>query len=754
MPLVRTLLALAILAHPLPSAAQAAALPAELAAQIGALRAEKAARSPAQRKIASRLLHATRMRRGLPIATGVDRLRTGVEVDVDGATLIDVDADPTEPVVAALEARGAIVVSLVPALGALRARVPIDEIEALAELAEVRRIRPADRAITHALDVSEGDVTHRADAARASFLLDGSGIAVGVLSDGVAALASLQASGDLPPGVTVLAGQDGSGSEGTAMLEIVHDLAPAASLLFATAFNGQAGFAANIMALHAAGADVIVDDVAYFAEGVFQDDDVAAAVDAVVAGGALYFSAAGNEGNLDDGTSGVWEGDFAASGSTIGGDAAHDFGGGVFGNEITQDSPYVYTLQWSDPLAASGNDYDLYLTNHSGRAIIAASTDFQNGNEDPVELISSSGVNDAGRKLIVTRASGAGRFLYLSAIRGQLAIATAGQTSGHSAARGAVSVAAVDARGAGGTGGVFDGSEPVQSYSSDGPRRVFYEADGTPITPGNFSATGGELRQKPDLAAADCVSTATPGFAVFCGTSAAAPHAAAVAALLLQLRGPGVPPAEIRGALAATALDIEAVGVDRDSGAGIADALAAAEALARTECEDGVDNDGDGLADFDPELGDPGCDAADDASERSSTLPCDNALDDDGDGLADYASAVGAGDPGCRAPTWTREDPECQNGVEDDGDGFVDFDGGASQGLPPEQQTAPDPQCVDHPWRNSERNDGCGLGAELAFALAFAHRRARRRAGARRADGADGRPLETLPALPLRQQLT
>ena len=594
-----TLAVLAILAHPLPSSAQPAALPAGLATQIGARQAEKAGRSPAQRKIASRLLHAARMHRGLPIAPGIDRLRTGVEVDANGTTLVDIDADPTEPVVSTLEARGGAVVSQLPALGALRARVPIDEIEALAELPELRRIRPADRAMTHAIDVSEGDVAHRADATRASFGVDGSGVAVGVLSDGVAALASLQASGDLPPGVTVLPGQAGSGNEGTAMLEIVHDLAPGASLLFATAFSGQASFAANILALRAAGADVIVDDVAYFAEGVFQDDDVAAAVDAVVADGALYFSAAGNEGNLDDGTSGVWEGDFAASGSTFGGAPAHDFGGGVFGNEITQDSPFAFSLHWSDPLAASGNDYDLYLTNKRGNVIIAASTDVQNGNDDPLELISSSGVNDAGRKLVVTNASGAGRFLHLSAMRGQLAIATAGQTSGHSAARGAVSVAAVDVRGAGGAGGVFDGSEPVESYSSDGPRRVFYEADGTAITPGDFSATGGELRQKPDLSAADCVSTASPGFAVFCGTSAAAPHAAAVAALLLQLRGgSGVPPDEIRGALAATALDIEAVGVDRDSGAGIADALAAAEALARTECDDGLDNDGDGLVDF------------------------------------------------------------------------------------------------------------------------------------------------------------
>jgi len=528
----------------------------------------------------------------------------------------------------------------------------------------------------------------------------------------------------------VLPGQAGSGSEGAAMLEIVHDLAPGSSLLFATAFNGQASFASNILALRAAGADVIVDDVAYFAEGVFQDDDVAAAVDAVVADGALYFSAAGNEGNLDYSTSGVWEGNFVVSAATVGGDPAHDFGGGVFGNGITQDSPYAFSLQWSDPLAASGNDYDLYLTNKAGNAIVAASTDVQDGNDDPVELISSSGVNDADRKLIVTRASGAGRFLHLSATRGRLAIATAGQTSGHSAARGAVSVAAVDARGAGGAGGVFDGSEPVHSYSSDGPRRVFYEADGTPITPGNLSATGGEVRQKPDLAAADCVSTASPGFAVFCGTSAAAPHAAAAAALLLQLRGgPGVPPGEIRGALAATALDIEALGVDRDSGTGIVDALAAAETLARTECEDGVDNDGDGLAD----LADPGCADALDDSERSLALVCDDGLDNDGDGWTDYSINVALGDPGCRNPNWSTENPQCQDGLNNDDQPGIDFDGGDSLDIDPRDGFidapfnpatpavgAADADCAVA-YRNRETPNttggGCGLGAELALVM-------------------------------------
>jgi subtilisin-like proprotein convertase family protein len=113
-------------------------------------------------------------------------------------------------------------------------------------------------------------------------------------------------------------------------------------------------------------------------------------------------------------------------------------------------------------------------------------------------------------------------------------------------------------------------------FSSDGPRRVFFKSDGTPFTPNNFlfSSGGGELRRKPGLAAADGVATTSPKFTTFYGTSAAAPHAAAIAALLKSAK-PRMDANEIREALARTALDVEAPGFDGDSGAGIIDAFAA-----------------------------------------------------------------------------------------------------------------------------------------------------------------------------------
>ena|SRR4028118_667716 len=168
----------------------------------------------------------------------------------------------------------------------------------------------------------------------------------------------------------------------------------------------------------------------------------------------------------------------------------------------------------------------------------------------------------------VVKHQGEPRFLHLNTNRGQLELNTNGQIFGHTAAVDAFSVAAVSAEK---RTKPFSRSLSVEDFSSDGPRRIFYQADGTPITPGNFLDGGGVVRQKPDIAAADGVVTTLPastGLNPFFGTSAAAPHAAAVAALLKSFK-PALTPQRIRSILSRTALDIEASGVDQDSGYGI-----------------------------------------------------------------------------------------------------------------------------------------------------------------------------------------
>src|SRR5690349_21064338 len=119
----------------------------------------------------------------------------------------------------------------------------------------------------------------------------GAGVTVGVLSDSfdyLGGAAADEASGALPPAsqVTVLkdlpnpnnpAGTD----EGRAMMQIVHDVAPGASLDFYTAFVSQQDFAAGIIALANDGCRVICDDVGYFAEPFYQTGIVGSAIQTV-----------------------------------------------------------------------------------------------------------------------------------------------------------------------------------------------------------------------------------------------------------------------------------------------------------------------------------------------------------------------------------------------------------------------------------------------------------------------------------------
>jgi len=172
-------------------------------------------------------------------------------------------------------------------------QLPIAAIPAAAGLASLGFAQAA-AAITNAGSVtSQGDQAMRSNVARASYGVDGSGVTVGVLSDSFNCLGGAAAditSGDLSP-VTVVQeiGSCGVGTdEGRAMLQIVHDIAPGASLAFASAFNGTASFATNIQSLAAAGTKVIVDDVLYLAEPFFQDGIIAQAVNNAVATGVAF----------------------------------------------------------------------------------------------------------------------------------------------------------------------------------------------------------------------------------------------------------------------------------------------------------------------------------------------------------------------------------------------------------------------------------------------------------------------------------
>ncbi len=181
------------------------------------------------------------------------------------------------------------------------------------------------------------------------------------------------------------------------------------------------------------------------------------------------------------------------------------------------------------------------------------------------------GFGFTGERVVVVLWSGPTKALHLDTNRGRLSLATAGAVVGHNGGENTVSVAATDGR-IPGAGNPFVGgaTNPVETYSSDGPRRIFYNPNGSAITPGNvlFGTAGGRNLQKPDITAADCVVTTTPALSPLCGTSAAATHAAAIAALLKSM--PGLPSgAQVLSAMLSTTLDINPPGTDRNAGMGI-----------------------------------------------------------------------------------------------------------------------------------------------------------------------------------------
>jgi subtilisin-like proprotein convertase family protein len=274
----------------------------------------------------------------------------------------------------------------------------------------------------------------------------------------------------------------------------------------------------------------------------------------------------------------VWQGDFLAGAATAApipaGSAGtfHRFTGTQDFNTLTAVAGQI-NLFWSDPLGASGNDYDLFRLNAAGSAVVGSSVNIQDGNDDPYEQM---GAGIVGQRIVIVKKTGAaGRFLHLNTNGSTLSVATAGQIHGHAATSSASTFAVAATNGGIAGPDPFTTSDVVEPYSSDGQRRIFYHADGTPITPGDVSSSGGQVLQKPDVTAADhvLVSGAGPSPGLFDGTSAAAAHAAAIMALF-KSQNPNFTNPQLRTLFLLSAIDIEAPGVDRDSGAGIAMAVA------------------------------------------------------------------------------------------------------------------------------------------------------------------------------------
>jgi len=471
--------------------------------------------------------------------------------------------------------------------------LPLDSIPALEHVASLRSARPSYAVRRVGLTTTQGDQAMRADAARSTFGVSGAGVQVGVLSDSFDCLHGAAAdvsNGDLSTVTVVqeLPNCTGATDEGRAMLQIIHDVAPGASLSFATASGGSAVFANHILALQKAGAKVIVDDIGYLDEPMFQDGIIAQAVDAVTALGSAYFSAGGNDGRNS------YENGFNV-GATFAQDAipsapgAPRFFGGVAHNftssgptpqlqRITIPSGGVLqmVLQWDSPFHSAGglsstNDVDVYLLNPAGTQVVAAANDDNVTSGDAFEIltfVNSGPTADFNLMIVTFKGSNPGRLKYIHF--GDATIKDFATSS-------STLVGHPNAAGAGGVGAAFFGDTPafgvnppiVESFSSAGGVPILFDTGGNRLG-------AAIIRQKPDFIAPDGVNTTFFGqsfpdgdnFPNFFGTSAAAPHAAAVAALLLQ-KEPSLAPATVIDRLRQSTIDMGSPGFDFDTGFGL-----------------------------------------------------------------------------------------------------------------------------------------------------------------------------------------
>ena len=540
---------------------------------------------PKRRVGSSLALLETRFRNGEP-------LPPGSVVDIGTVVIEAIATGPVDALLADLTElglqNGAVFGNLVSG------RFPINAI-ATAELLNTLQIIRLSRPFTRvgAAD-NQADVAMQSDIAKTTFGIDGDGVSIGILSDSYDALggeAADIASGDLPSGVNVLSDLTGGGliDEGRAMAQLIHDIVPGSKLFFHTAFDGAADFAQGILELREEGADVIVDDIGYLDEPFFQDGVIAQAVDEVVADGAVYFSAAGNSANnsyeakYQD--SGVDTVDLTfLTGTPFELTNLHNFDdtGGVDVGQQFQLQPgeaILLSVQWDQPFASAGgagsaSDIDALLYD-AGGTFLTGGTDGNVGG-DAVEILFYQNTSAAEEDVFLVVG------VFGGPVPGQLkwinfadfvphTFATSSSTVfGHPNAEGAIAVGAAQ----------YDQTPPfgvspplIEGFSSHGGTEILFDTAGNPI-----SAVD---RNKPEVVAPDGTDTTffgsgdfdSSGFPDFFGTSAAAPHAAALAALQLEC-DPSLSPSAIQSQQIGSAIDMGPSGFDNNTGSGLVDALA------------------------------------------------------------------------------------------------------------------------------------------------------------------------------------
>ena len=475
---------------------------------------------------------------------------------------------------------------------AVAGRAPIAALADMAATPGLKFLKPTLAKASAGTVTSQGDRSLRSDRARAESGVNGRGVRVGVLSDSYNCLlgpfepgapftraAQDIASNDLPADVLVLKDlsdvqSEDCSDEGRAMMQLIHDVAPGSPQAFYTAFVSQEDFAAGIRALAAAGSRVIVDDIIYFAEPMFEDGIIAQAVNDVHDDGVAYFSSAGNDARQS------YESRFRpviVDGLEL---PQHDFASGrrsvdtLQGTTASAGSVTLLSFQWDQPsLVANGrrgaqSDLDLYFYDANGELIELCTPDpdqlvcqipgFEaNVGGDAIEIPIMVNLSDEdmevqiGIELFEGPAPNYIKYVWFDLDAGLFTVdeydTASGTVYGHANAAGAEAV------GAAAWYQTEEWGSPLRPQCFPACLNNFSSAGGVPIFIGKNGRRLAvpEVRLKPgvtgpdggnttfaffDLGFAVPGTTEPDGFPNFFGTSASAPHVAAVAALILDQR--------------------------------------------------------------------------------------------------------------------------------------------------------------------------------------------------------------------------
>ncbi|MBF6600963.1 MAG: S8 family serine peptidase [Dehalococcoidia bacterium] len=451
----------------------------------------------------------------------------------------------------------------------VQALVPLSQLQAASTIAGVQTVQlPVYGSVQTGSKLTEGDSILGSATLRSQLTAaDGAGVRIGVVSDGVAGLAASQASADVgavdtttcnrSPGATSPTAPN-AGPEGTAILEIIHDIAPAAQLSFGYFGINTGGTALNFNAAVtclAQNNDIVVDDVSFFNAGPYDGTSIVSAnTNAALNNPAYpirgYYTSAGNQaqqhyreafassGDVVSNANGSWTLQrFQATANTtdLGGTLTCASGGsGSCGDliELQPGGTVEVDLSWNDPYGASRNDYDLLvfdLLDGPNGTIRVISGNTQSGSQDPTEsavIQNTHAVNESLYVMIGNYQGAAAPVtfdMFMNCLRGCFQLTNAGRTvfslANFNTTPGSVPNQSDSAGGVLAVGAIAasdPGNDTIESYSSRGPTA--------------------DNRNKPDISGIDCVQVTGNGgfYNPFCGTSAAAPHVAAIAALMLS----------------------------------------------------------------------------------------------------------------------------------------------------------------------------------------------------------------------------